>query len=125
MDQPVKSTHKEMFLEITNYCMNSVNKKQLMRLIILQNSVCTYFTYPRKHSSSNGPHLLVSRMDACKKHGKHKRGIVKKHLTDTKLKRSQKKELNHCTKVFTFERTVLHHSLSCNPKLNVDKDISQ
>lgn len=71
MDQPAKSTHKEMFLEITNYYMTSVNNKQLMRLIILQNSTHAFFTYPRKHSSSNGLCLLASRTDARKKHGDH------------------------------------------------------
>lgn len=123
MDQPVKSTHKEMFVEITNYCMNSVNKKQLMRSIILPNSAHTFFTYPRKHSSSTAL-LPASFQNGCMQHGNHKKGGAKKHLKDTKLKSPQNKEVKCCIKEFILEKTVLHHSLSSNPKLNVQRHLS-
>lgn len=95
-----------------------------MRLIILQNSAHKFFTFPRKHSSFNGLCLLASKIDAFKKREDHKREGVKKHLKDTKLKRPQNKEQKRCIKEFTLEKPALHHSLSCNFNLNVQRHLS-
>lgn len=68
-----------MFLEITNYCMNSVNQTQLE--VDNTAKLHTHFFYlSQETSSSNALCLLASRMDTCKKHRNAKKGRAKKRL---------------------------------------------